>query len=133
MYPKNLNPTPKGFSYEMAKMLPETSCSCCSFFGGNRKNVRKIPLEITLLLVRMLLYPSWELTYPTYGREKIIFLAIFQGDVLVPWRVHPKSTKSQTFRGMKSNSLPLSTCLLSDWVTSSDRTRYATSLNHYHL
>ena len=32
------------------------------------------------------LIPSWELTYPTYGK-KIIFPATFKGDVEVPWRV----------------------------------------------
>ncbi len=34
--------------------------------------------------------PFWELTSPTYGRGKVIFLATFKGDMLVFWRVYSK-------------------------------------------
>ena len=32
---------------------------------------------------------SWKLTYPTWGKRKIIFKMDFSGDMLVPRRVHP--------------------------------------------
>ena len=61
--------------------------------SGHPKSIRLVfqKKQISTIYIKLYIYiyiPSRELTYPTWGKGKIIFKMPFLGDMLVLWRVY---------------------------------------------